>query len=274
MLPDGDGYQLLAIVRQGRRFERVPVLLVSALGEAADRTQGILAGADDYLAKPFSGEELRARIASAVDRSHENAAALESQREDLTMELHDGVCAKLTRAALLLTTAVQRAPGDAALAGALGEVKQGLVEARSLLGALGPKPLPFAQIVAQVRWRLADACDRAGLTLEFSSTDDGSWVSIPPAAAHALQRIASEAATNTIRHAGATKLTVNVTACAEELRLLAKDDGRGCAADWSPGHGLGIIRRRAAQHSGGASFGPRASGGFTLEAWLKADPDS
>ncbi|MEO6772446.1 MAG: ATP-binding protein [Kofleriaceae bacterium] len=268
MLPDGDGYQLLEIVRAGRRFARVPFVLVSALGDPSERTRGIVAGAADYLAKPFSGEELRARVASALGHAERHAAALESQREDLTMELHDGVCGKLTRTVLLLSSAVAHAPHDPTLAAAHDEVTQGLAEARGLLDVLGVKPTPFVEIAAQLRWRFAELCDRAGIALEFSSTDDGQMAFVQPAVAHALARIARESATNTIRHAAATQLRVHVSSLREELRLVVQDNGGGCRDGWEPGLGLNIIRRRTTRQGGGVRFGPTATGGFMLEAWL------
>src|SRR5690349_2419289 len=59
MLPGRDG---LSVVRQLRgHANRTPVLLLSARGEVNERVEGLNAGADDYLAKPFALEELIAR---------------------------------------------------------------------------------------------------------------------------------------------------------------------------------------------------------------------
>ena len=66
MLPDGDGIQVLQAL-QGRPG-RPPVIVLSALGSVHDRIAGLQAGADDYLAKPFSIEELEARIAAVTRR--------------------------------------------------------------------------------------------------------------------------------------------------------------------------------------------------------------
>jgi two-component system OmpR family response regulator len=66
MLPGMDG---LTVCRQIRERSDVPILVLTARGEEADRVLGLELGADDYLAKPFSARELLARIRSAVRRA-------------------------------------------------------------------------------------------------------------------------------------------------------------------------------------------------------------
>lgn len=67
LLPDFDGLQLLGRVRDaGYLF---PVLFLSALDTVQDRVQGLTAGGDDYMVKPFSLEELVARLRGLVRRS-------------------------------------------------------------------------------------------------------------------------------------------------------------------------------------------------------------
>ena len=60
MLPGLDGLSILKTLRSAGR--RTPVLILSALGEVDDRVQGLRAGGDDYLVKPFAFAELLARI--------------------------------------------------------------------------------------------------------------------------------------------------------------------------------------------------------------------
>lgn len=65
MLPRLDGFEVL---RQVRRRSPVPVIMLTARTEHADRIAGLDAGADDYLPKPFSPEELLARIRAVLRR--------------------------------------------------------------------------------------------------------------------------------------------------------------------------------------------------------------
>lgn len=65
MLPGEDGFQLTSGLR---KTSRVPILLLTAMGEIQDRIEGLERGADDYLAKPFEPRELVLRIRNILQR--------------------------------------------------------------------------------------------------------------------------------------------------------------------------------------------------------------
>ena len=67
MLPGGDGIEVCKRLTQGR--ERLPVIILTARGEQQDKVRGLMAGADDYVTKPFSFEELNARIRALLRRT-------------------------------------------------------------------------------------------------------------------------------------------------------------------------------------------------------------
>ncbi len=66
MMPGETGLSLVAGLR---RTSRVPVLMLTAMGEASDRIAGLEAGADDYLPKPFEPRELLLRVAAVLRRA-------------------------------------------------------------------------------------------------------------------------------------------------------------------------------------------------------------
>ena len=66
MMPKLDGYEVCAELR--RLSNPVPVLMLTAKGQVEDRVTGLDAGADDYLVKPFSTEELLARVRALLRR--------------------------------------------------------------------------------------------------------------------------------------------------------------------------------------------------------------
>ncbi len=78
MLPGMNG---LDVLRELRRHSQVPVLMLTALGEEADRIVGLELGADDYLPKTFSTRELLARLRAVLRRSVVTARLTESPRE-------------------------------------------------------------------------------------------------------------------------------------------------------------------------------------------------
>ena len=68
MLPDTDG---LTLCRELRADYDIPIIMLTARGETADKVMGLEFGADDYLAKPFEPRELVARIQSVIRRSQD-----------------------------------------------------------------------------------------------------------------------------------------------------------------------------------------------------------
>jgi len=72
MLPGLDG---LEVCRRLRRRRPVPVIMLTARGEEADRVAGLEYGADDYVTKPFSPRELTLRVRSVLRRAHTTAPA-------------------------------------------------------------------------------------------------------------------------------------------------------------------------------------------------------
>jgi DNA-binding response OmpR family regulator len=73
MMPKLDGYAVCAELR--RLAIPVPILMLTAKGQVEDRVSGLDAGADDYLVKPFSTEELLARVRALLRRTHRHGHA-------------------------------------------------------------------------------------------------------------------------------------------------------------------------------------------------------
>src|SRR3954452_10029318 len=66
MLPDGSGFD---VCREVRRSSQVPIIMLTARGEEADRVIGLELGADDYVVKPFSAREVTARVRAVLRRT-------------------------------------------------------------------------------------------------------------------------------------------------------------------------------------------------------------
>ncbi len=66
MMPIMDGFTACERIRE---FSNVPIIVVTAKGEERDRVRGLDAGADDYIVKPFSAQELLARVRAVLRRA-------------------------------------------------------------------------------------------------------------------------------------------------------------------------------------------------------------
>ena len=70
MMPQLDGFGLVASIRERRGLRSIPIVLLSARAGEEARIEGLDAGADDYLTKPFSARELVARIGALLELGH------------------------------------------------------------------------------------------------------------------------------------------------------------------------------------------------------------
>lgn len=81
MMPGMNGFEFCHLLRSKPEGEMVPFIFLSSLGELTNRVQGHLLGADDYLVKPFSAQELIAKVKGAIARSQRLHSALERMVE-------------------------------------------------------------------------------------------------------------------------------------------------------------------------------------------------
>jgi two-component system, OmpR family, alkaline phosphatase synthesis response regulator PhoP len=74
MLPDTDGFAVCRTIRGDSSLSSIPIIMLTARAEEADRILGLELGADDYVVKPFSPKELAARVKAVLRRSVPGAA--------------------------------------------------------------------------------------------------------------------------------------------------------------------------------------------------------
>jgi two-component system OmpR family response regulator len=115
MMPGMDGLAVLRKLREAGH--RVPVLMLTARGDEADRVVGLELGADDYVAKPFSPRELLARLRAVLRRASPDAVAEKLAASGITVdvaarEVHvDGRPVELTSLEIDLLVALLRRAG-------------------------------------------------------------------------------------------------------------------------------------------------------------------
>ena len=75
MLPDIAGYEVARMIRADPATSATPIIMVTAKGDEADRVRGLELGADDYVVKPFSVQELLLRVKAVLRRNHPHSPA-------------------------------------------------------------------------------------------------------------------------------------------------------------------------------------------------------
>lgn len=166
MLPDGSGLDILAQLRRNKND--LPVLLLTARDQIADRIAGLDAGADDYVGKPFDLDELAARIRAIARRSNgRSSGKIEWQDvvlDPAQMTVHRGdTLLKFTRREFAVLRALMERPNatlsktalEEALYGWQEEVESNAVEVHihHLRAKLGSK---FIKTVRGLGYRLAE----------------------------------------------------------------------------------------------------------------------
>jgi two-component system KDP operon response regulator KdpE len=84
VLPDGDGVE---VTRELRRWSEMPIIVLSAVGDEAEKVRALEAGADDYVTKPFGSRELVARLQAALRRAGDGPDEPAIRDGDLEIDL-------------------------------------------------------------------------------------------------------------------------------------------------------------------------------------------
>ncbi len=95
IMPEMDGLMMLEALKNESAYEDIPFIFVTGMGDRADLRRGMSAGADDYLAKPFSAEELIAAVTGRLHRIE-------------TIRLHGGVSSFQKELAILREQITER----------------------------------------------------------------------------------------------------------------------------------------------------------------------
>ena len=209
------------------------------------------------------GQEERERLFKrAIDAS-------EVERRRIARDLHDGVVQDLAAVSYSLAAAAEAAPApyDRDLRTAAAETRHGIGQLRTLLVDIYPPELHRAGLSAA----LADLLGVArGRGLE-TSLDVDPTLRLEPETEGLFFRIAQEAVRNTVRHAGASRLSVQVGPTEAGARLVVEDDGRGfdpSAAGSNDHFGLRVLEDLAHEAGGELEIdsAPGAGARVTVEA--------
>jgi signal transduction histidine kinase len=235
------------------------------------------ASADERLARALLGpgrrEELAQRVESLARSRADLAAAADAERRRIERDLHDGAQQRLVSLAMNLGMARERfeaepEPVRQAIAAAHDEAVLALAELREFIRGLHPAVLNDRGLDAA----LSGLAARAPLPVRLR-------VDVPSPASPGVEAVAyfivSEAITNVVKHAQATRAEVTVTRAGDVLRITVTDDGRGGAAPLIPaagdGTGLRGLTQRAAAVDGTLSIDSPPGGPTTITAELPCE---
>lgn len=215
--------------------------------------------------------EAEQRNRELIELSTHLQRVAEREKAGLARELHDELGGLLVGARMDISWAEQHLAGQHSdISLRLQRVQQSLSAGvdikRRLIEELRPTLLDNVGLFAALRWQLKVTCGTAGINCVESYPDEEPRLTSE--AAIALFRIAQEAFTNILKHAGAKSVDVTLTVDKDALVMKISDDGKGISADRLTAigsNGLASMRHRVRALSGRLDIrGSAGSGGTTL----------
>src|SRR2546422_2042028 len=202
----------------------------------------------------------------------------EDERTRIAREIHDSLGQALTALKLQLAAAQDAAATEApALSARLSEtalmVDDLVKSVRRIATELRPAILDQLGLPAAVEWLAQDFLRRTGIRCQSTILPINGAIS--DELATALFRIVQEALTNVSRHAGATRVNIELGVKSDCVTLEVNDDGGGITEAGTTGpRSLGILgmRERAAVLGGVLEVAPRSGGGTRVAAWFPPAP--
>lgn len=164
---------------------------------------------------------------------------LSRERTRLARDIHDGVGGQLVSLLARIKCGLH-SPGESEAV-----LSQALHDLRLIVDAQDVAEGDLGTALATWRHRLERRLDGTGLRLVWNPADVDRLAGFGPSDILNMLRLLDEAATNAIRHAGATRLTVQYGTEAGVFRVSVRDDGHGGARATTQGHGMHNMRHRA-----------------------------
>jgi two-component system NarL family sensor kinase len=224
------------------------------------------------LARHISVAAHAAALHRDLQRSRESLVlAREEERRRIRRDLHDGLGPALAGVALGIDAArntIDRDPAAAAdtLAELKREVQASVKDVRRMVYDLRPPALDQMGLAAALEEYAARLTERGGLAVEVQAA---ALPALPAAVEVAAYRIATEALTNVLRHAGADHASVCLEVGDGALRLEVSDDGVGLGEDrGTQGLGLTAMSERAAELGGTCDISVGDGGGTRVRVSL------
>ncbi|SHN48108.1 sensor histidine kinase [Cryptosporangium aurantiacum] len=254
-------------------IEATPLIVAYLIGLAAVlaflNLSGIaaLARADRWVAVRLLGpgprEAYERRIAELSTARLEVVAAVDAERRRIERDLHDGVQQRLVAVGMLLGRARRLPPADGRLSDLLRQAHDEAADALVELREVSWRVFPAALDAGGLPVALETVADRSPVPVTLSVELDERPVSAVETVAYF---VVSEAVTNAIKHAAASRVDVAVRRTGEELRVVVHDDGTGGAEP--SGTGLTGLSRRVSALDGRFRVDSPAGGPTTIEAVL------
>ncbi len=256
-LPDCDGIETFH--RAQEAAEHLPIVVLTGHQNEQLAPEAIRHGAQDYLAKGHIESELLARaLLYAIDRKQaeheltrlqeEISERLQQQQQQVAQALHDDLGQQLTGIGMMVKSLEHKlAKENSSHAQTAGELATVIAQARrttsDLAAGLYPVEVDAESLIPAMAKLVDDTRRQCEIACQLQ-TDVTSPVGDDRCAMQ-LYRIAREALSNAVKHAASDRVSVELTALPDGVRLAVRDHGQGLPPDRPIGLGMRIMKYRA-----------------------------
>jgi signal transduction histidine kinase len=189
--------------------------------------------------------------------------AQEEERKNLSLELHDHVAQVLTGLRMELGRVERLSPAVSPVVAECRTLVDDMFKTvRSLALGLRPSMLDDFGLQAALEWHARDCMRRYAIDVDLHT--EGDFDALPDKHRTCVYRVVQEATTNCVRHAGAKKIQIRVTASGNDLRVRVSDDGHGLDPHKRPGLGLRGIDERVKDLQGTMTIASTKTRGTTV----------
>jgi signal transduction histidine kinase len=254
MMPRMSGYEVCKCIRSDPQIGEVPIIMITALDDRDAKLNGLVVGADDFLAKPFDSLELEIRLNTLrrVDRyrhllnerekiketlaelstkntqlqilSQQVLTAQENERRHVAVELHDEIGQLITGLKMILER--QREDTSTTISEARAVTNELFQRVREISLNLRPAVLDDFGLPAALSDLLKRFTSQTKITIHhnINPLDDRRF---DKAIEIAVFRVVQEALTNIARHASVNEANVTLTMTPDHMQISIADSGKG-----------------------------------------------
>jgi signal transduction histidine kinase/ligand-binding sensor domain-containing protein len=262
MMPRMDGYEFCRRLKSDDRFNHIPVILLTSKASLEAKLEGLQAGSDEYLTKPFNAEELRVRIANLINMREQarNLKGLNTELESTNEALRRASDLK----SQLLSIASHDMKNPLTAIREFSRILKEEIESESHLSELvdlifsssdemlrlvtqlldssalesgklelNTRPVDLSALAQLVVHRSLKQGELKGQTIHFSSAEEGK--SIVMADFDRLQEAMNNVVNNAVKYTEKNKdIWVSVSPVGDKVRFEVRDEGPGIAEDELP----------------------------------------
>ncbi|QTD48311.1 ATP-binding protein [Sulfidibacter corallicola] len=253
MMPRLSGLDVCRRVRERFSPNQLPIIFLTAKNQVGDVVTGFNVGANDYLAKPFSKEELISRVWLHLKLAG-NHAAVQRLRTQIASDLHDDIGAMLTRLSMA-SEWVSQAPGLSQKAQGkaqrIGELSRSVVRSFSdIIWSIDARNDTSQHLIVKLRETAQILLGEMDWDMEVQG-NAAEQAHISPEKRRHLYLVFKEALNNAVKYAQATRVRIHIVHDQDQFSMVVQDNGIGFDPEHqSAGHGLRNMAMRAARIGG------------------------